>query len=73
MAENTIDKHSDEEFDKLPLPQNFDEDIIEDLEPTSPVEEDQIQNQVSKTFSTAIFEERRPFKSQHRSGMSYYF
>ena len=73
MAENTIDKHSDEEFDKLPLPQNFDDDIIEDLEPTSPVEEDQIQNQVSKTFSTAIFEERRPFKSQHRSGMSYYF
>ena len=73
MAENTIDKHSDEEFDKLPLPQNFDDDIIEDLEPTSPVEEDQIQNRVSKTFSTAIFEERRPFKSQHRSGMSYYF
>ena len=70
MAENTIDKHSPEEFDKLPLPQNFDDDdLTEVLEPIStPVAQDQIQNQVSKTFSTAIFEERRPFKSQNRSG-----
>ena len=30
--------------------------------------EDNIHNQVSKTFSTAIFEQRRPFNSKQRSG-----
>jgi hypothetical protein len=30
--------------------------------------EDNIQNQVSKTFSTAIFEQRRPFNNKQRSG-----
>ena len=67
MAENIPleNKHSEEDFDELPLPQNFDE------ESTKTNSEGCIQNELLKTFSTAIFEERCPFKSQRRSGMFY--